>query len=291
VTIKGKVSLLKSLETNLQQVGDTSTPLELIRTLLNCSEISWFQDNHPLSASSWTEARHLFTITYLQHITSEPKQKQTGAGGGTPIPTPSGVQHPSYLVSDPNSPLVDTSIPVLAVPFSIGMLTKLFDILTRMIRIGFFIDPSPLNRNGSTLIGAWLRLNNLVKENVRPLFAESQILHRSLVSCAQVFNPSSPSTLSPDTRIRRLVEEFSRPPGAHFDPKIIPLPSHQLRAHLSRPTMATLSRRSKSSSRSSNSLNENIGYILQVLRSPLRHSFFLPGSNGYSRNHSATLAS
>jgi hypothetical protein len=295
--------LLKSLEnlcrTNLQQVGDTSTPLEMIRTLLNCTEISWFQGNHPLSSSSWTEARNLFTITYLQHITSETKQRQTGSTTTTPNPAiPTGIQHPSYVVTDANSPLVD--IPVLAVPFSIGMLTKLFDILTRMIRIGFFIDPSPLNRNGSTLIGVWLRLNNLVKEHVRPLFCESQILHRSLVSYARVFNPSSPSVISPRLKedtlnaIPRLVEEISRPSDAFFDPKITPLPTHQLRAHLSRPTMASLNRRSKSSSKSSNSLNESIGYILKVtllLLPPCTEPFSALGSGRYPRDNSTTLSS
>jgi hypothetical protein len=283
---KGEV-ILKSIEnlcrSNLQQVGDTSTPLELIRTLLNCSEISWLQGNHPLASNSWTEARNLLTITYLQHISSDSKQQRQQQQQQQQQPhispaTATGIQHPSYVISDPVNPLVD--IPVLAVPFSIGMLSKLYDILTRMIRIGFFIDPSPLNHNGATLLGTWLRLNNFIKENVKPLFSENQILQRSLASYNKIFNSSSPSpspsSASPPRVLeneidfsteqqQRLVEEIPSPSRRSGDGLLATsLPPQQLRPHLTRPTISSVSRRSKSSSKSSNSLNESIGFILKV---------------------------
>jgi hypothetical protein len=291
----GGEMILKSIEnlcrTNLQQVGDTSTPLELIRTLLNCSEISWLQENHPLASSSWTEARNLLTITYLQHISSDSKlrqQPQSQPQNSTASAPAPGIgiglgQHPSYVISDPVNPLGD--IPVLAVPFSVGMLTKLFDILTRMIRIGFFIDPSPLNHNGVTLIGTWLRLNNFIKDNVKPLFSENQVLQKSLESYNRIFNSSSPKSTSsprlPESETngspgRQLVEEI---PSLAHRPRLLsspptPLPPQQLRPHLTRATLSSVTRRSKTSSRSSNSLNESIGFILKVL-SPLSHTHSL----------------
>jgi hypothetical protein len=292
---KGEM-ILKSIEnlcrSNLQQVGDTATPLELIRTLLNCSEISWLQGNHSLASNSWTEARNLLTITYLQHIASENKQQRQ------PHST-TNIQHPSYVISDPVNPLGD--IPVLAVPYSIGMLTKLYDILTRMIRIGFFIDPSPLNHHGATLIGTWLRLNNFIKENVKPLFSENHILQRSLSSYNRVFNSASPPSSSPripENNInfsteQRLVEEITSPPlrTRYSSSPTTPLPPHQLRPHLTRPTISSISRRSKTSSRSSSSLNESIGFILKVAIVITSIILISSGSRRRPRHYSAAFSS
>ena len=196
-------STLRSLESlsrlAMQLAGDTSAPLELLRTLVNTAELSWLLGNVQLSFSAWYEAKTFLTITYLQCLSMETppppniphirqmssnpqKVKKTFSFGSLSSFNTNGVNTPTMplfspadFIPDPLNPLSDA--PLAVVKFAPGMLLRIYALLTRLVRLAFVIEPSPLSHYGGSLLTSWTRLNNVVNATGCPLFAD---IHCSL---------------------------------------------------------------------------------------------------------------
>ena len=214
--------ILRSLESMsrlaMQLAGDTSAPLELIRTLVNTSELSWLLGNVQLSFSAWYEAKTLLTITFLQCLSVETPpppnvnlQRQASSCHSSKIKKtfsfnsinslntstagPSNVSFtPGDFIPDPLNPLADAPLPV--VKFAPGMLLRIYALLSRLVRLAFVIDPCPLSHYGGNLLTSWIRLNNVVSTMGTPLFDDIHMSLKKTVSsfhdiCSCYHHPSS----------------------------------------------------------------------------------------------------
>ena len=195
-------SILRSLESlsrlAMQLAGDTSAPLELIRTLVNTSELSWLLGNVQLSFSAWYEAKTLLNITFLQCLSVEtlpppsltlqrqtsnslPSQKikktiSFGSLSSLNTSTPKNTSFsPADFIPDPLNPLSDAPLPV--VKFAPGMLLRIYALLSRVVRLAFVIEPCPLSHYGGNLLASWIRMNNVISSMGSPLFGD---IHGSL---------------------------------------------------------------------------------------------------------------
>jgi hypothetical protein len=196
--LDGKADLvLRSIDglcrISLQLSGDTCSPLELLRTLVNAAELSWLQGNSQQAFSAWCEAKTLITITYLQPSStmSWGPIKGSTVSENSRVSFTAGTTDIAQFLPDPKNPLGDIPLPVIAYPP--GLLSRLFDLLTRIVRLAFYISPCPLSNNGGALLASWTRMNHAVQTAIDPLYNNSQgIPRRPLSSFARLFSLVDP---------------------------------------------------------------------------------------------------
>jgi hypothetical protein len=255
---------------SLQLSGDTCSPLELLRTLINSSELSWLQGNSQQAFSAWCEAKTLITITFLQPLTamSWGPTRSKASDASSRVSFIAGTTDISQFLPDPKNPLGDIPLPAVAYPP--GLLSRIFDSLTRIVRLAFYITPCPLSNNGGALLASWIRLNHAIETTVEPLYSSGQEPSlRPLSSFTRLFaNVDSEVNrmFFPETYISAAYSTILGIYGLESSPeklraaqqfyeeqsrwvqtfRPVDLPSEKIETNLSRPTIPRGRRRSKS---------------------------------------------
>ena len=193
--LEGKAEmLLRSMDglsrMTLQLAGDTAAPLVLVRGLINCSELALLQGNTQLAFSAWCEAKSLLVLSYLQSdapiaMAQPPQGSDTKKSPGRSSFATGGVNL-SYDIVDAANPL--SHIPLSPIPFHPSLLVRIYDLLTRIVRIAFVMEPCPLLNDGCALLAAWTRLNHVVEVAVTPLFSSQNVLEKSLECYSRIFD-------------------------------------------------------------------------------------------------------
>lgn len=289
----------------LQLAGDTAAPFVLIRSLINCCELSFLQGNTQLAFSAWCEAKSLLLLSYLQSSSSVSISPAAPSSAEKSPSFSSASYNMSYDIPDEGSPVGD--IPLPPIPFHPTMLLRIYELLGRIMRLGFVLEPCPLLSNGSALLAAWTRLNHVVESVVTPVFSTKNVLMKSLESFSRVLyqgnlspRPSADTNsfistqssfhenpdreqatsirlkhtnsllkmlgLSADAITNKDVDSSPRiiKSKSLSDISVIKLEPVHLKAHLSRPTLLSLSRRQKTVLKYSTAFGKSVGYIMQV---------------------------
>jgi len=128
--------------TSLELSGDTASPILLLQCLVNAAELHWVCGRGSHASSAWREAQSLLTFTYLQRSSSQYKLAQ-------PLSS-------STLPSN-KKPLAFPPLPPVEHPP--GLLLRIQEILTRIIRLAFVLKPNPLPQFSHLLV-SWIRLDD-----------------------------------------------------------------------------------------------------------------------------------